>query len=440
MTRHASRFIAALLPDGGAEALREAGLGATWEAVLAQVPPAVLELPEGTRARGASLLVRCREHWARKGELRPAVAATRALYRLKVDRLGADHSDTLVELSTLGQLAHRAGRGEAQIMLEDAWRGLRSGAGGRDIRLAIAAANLGAFYLATGDLVRAEDRYEQAWRIRRQARKGVGPISGRLAEVRLRRGNIQGAVPLLFEAWQRERAANGPDDPRTMARSRLLTRVLLRLERYDSAATVLREQYNADRARGDVEATAGSGHDLGVALDAIGRREEGFRLVEDSVRQTRGLGGPHPELPVRLTTLSRLVYGRGHREEAEGLVREALEAERVLYGDDSVEVALRYAALGRLCIRTERATEGIGWLEPAASLLAAHHGARDPLTVAVVEQLVDVLVTEAEAARSRRDRPYARELLGRAMVYAGSVLSYDHPLMVRADRADPDRH
>ena len=46
-------LIASLLPEDGLEMLREAGVGETWDEVLATVPASVRQLPD-SRARAAT--------------------------------------------------------------------------------------------------------------------------------------------------------------------------------------------------------------------------------------------------------------------------------------------------------------------------------------------------------------------------------------------------
>ena len=53
---------------------------------------------------------------------------------------------------------------------------------------------------------------------------------------------------------------------------------------------------------------------LGMALDRIGRKEQGLRLVEESVRLSRQLGEragrPHPSVANRLTYSGAGSYGQ----------------------------------------------------------------------------------------------------------------------------------
>jgi len=356
-----------------------------------------------------------------------------------MQRLGEEHPDTVIELVMMGILARRAGRADtAEELLNKGWTLLRSVAGGRDIRLAIAAAAYGDLCLVNGDLVKAEQLYRQAYGIRRDiARPTVGHVAGKLAEILIKRGQMKEAIPMLWESFQRERRRLGKQHPQVLGRAQVLTRVLLSAGRYDSAAPVLRDLHNRAKAGGDPESVARTGFELGVALDAIGRKEEGFRLMEDAVRWTRLAGGhgtPHEDLPARLTTFSRMVFERRRQEEAEGMLREALEAETQLFGEGSAEVAMRYVSLGQFCAQTHRPDEAIGWLDPAASMLQSALGARDARTVKATEALVRALLDRSVEVMSRRDAGLARAMRDRAESFGGAVLDFDHPLMVELRR------
>lgn len=439
MDKQIPRLIAGLFADEGQAVLAESGLGDNWHDALAELPADVLVLSEDSRAKGAGALVKARDFYSKTGQLRPAIAFTRGLLRVKMARLGDEHPDTIVELAMLGILARRAGKTEAaQEFLHKAWSTLRSVTNGRDIRLAIAAAAYGDLCLANGDLVQAERLYRQAYGIRKDvARPTIGMVSGKLAEILVRKGEVKEAIPLMWESYQKEKRRLGKDHAQVLARAQVLTRVLISARRFDSAAPLLRDLHNRAKLSGNEDEIAHTAFELGIALDSIGRKEEGFRLMEEAVRWTRRAGtvtDPHEELPTRLTTFSRMVFERRRQEEAEGMLREALEAERRLFGDGSPEVAMRYTSLGQLCVQTGRFDEAIGWLDTSASLLVSSLGGSDPRTQRTTELLVKTLIERSVTLRKQGDRQMSRAMSDRAESFGGQVLRFDHPLMVELRR------
>lgn len=426
----AAANLASLFPDRGAHVLSEAEL-AGWGAVLAGMPAAWLEVGEGSPpVLGERLLANLREHVSQTGNLRAAIALTRALVRRRIASLGEEHPDTLAEIGALGALADRAGKvAEAGQMLERAYTGLRSVAGGRDLRLAVVAVNLAWHHLRMNAPIRAEQCLEQAWRIRQDvAPETTGSVAAQIGELLVRREKPEEAIPYLQDAWERYRDQYGTTDPRTVARARTLAAVLTALEREVEAIPVLRVVHEAALRDDDAEKRAAVQFQLGKALETAGKGEEAWRLVEEAVRWTREHGDPHPELPARLGALSRMQVRRGRPMDAEGLLKEALQADTLLYGPSSPEVAARYANLGVLCIQTGRAHEAIGWLEPAAKLLRGTLGDAHWQTRFAVEALVQLWVEMARTAVKERDHGYAREILMAAQEI-GVGLGEKHRLM-----------
>jgi hypothetical protein len=137
-----------------------------------------------------------------------------------------------------------------------------------------------------------------------------------------------------------------------------------------------------------------------------------------------GEGLPHPNLASRLSTYAGMQLRKGRVGEAEGLLMEALEAERRLFGDSSVDVASRYATLGYFYARQGRTAEAMGWLDPAASLMRSAVGDTHPKTRVVVDYQAGMLIAQVERAAAQRKRDLARELVMRAWTLASPVLGF----------------
>ena len=423
-------MLAALFEDEGAALLEQGGLGPDWSAALAHVPPHVLGVTPGDDM-GLRQLLRLRDFWSSRNDLRPAVAATRGLVDVFARRVGPSHPDTLVELATLGVLADRAGRvEEGGRILEEALERLRPQVSGRDLRLAVVCGHVARSRMNRGEVRGAEEALEIAYRIRTAiAPDTAALVAAQLGEVRLRLGAVSDALPLLKEAYDATVAREGQTSPRTPARAQMLGSVYNQLGRHEQAARVLRPVHTHLRDAPE-ERRAAVAFELGLALSRTGVTEEGLRLVEQSVRWTRAWsqrsGAPHPSLPGRLTMFAQLLNQRARPGDAEGLLMEALDAERQLYGDASPQVAQRYASLGRFIAGQGRVDEAIGWLDPACSLLRSTVGDRDPRTIEAVEAQAGFVLERASRALAARDRELAAGLVLRGFELASAVLGHAH--------------
>jgi tetratricopeptide (TPR) repeat protein len=220
----------------------------------------------------------------------------------------------------------------------------------------------------------------------------------------------------------------GDQNSKTMARAQAYSVILNKLDRHSEAIMPLRQVYSWAKAVGNDDVRASAAFNLGIALDRTGAKEEGWRLVEESVRSTRAMGEgenlPHRQLANRLTTYASMQLSKRRVGEAEGVMMEALEAERRLFGDSSIEVASRYAALGYFYAQLGRTGEAMGWLDPAASLMRSAAGDDDPKTRVIVDYQAGLLIAQVEAANDRRERDLARELVMRAWTLAEPVLGF----------------
>lgn len=429
----AARALEALFPDGGRRLLREAGLEDSWEGLLARIPAKLLT--PGTPA--LVLLGRIRDQLSRAGEGRAAVAMAEARHRNLVEHQGPEHPDTLLELGALGALADRDRRDtEALKLLHEAWSKL-SRAEPDGLRLAVVAGSYGVFLHRVERLDEAERMLRQAWEIRREvAPDTTSLVAAQLGELRLRLGRAMDAVPPLRDAWQGHKKRLGPSHPRTLTRARTLVTALTRIRRLDQAVPVLRELLAQAEAAGDEDQRLELTYDLARALNSAGprHREEAFRLATEVGRLTRARGDD-PDSPAHLTFEAMLLRERGHLTEAEGLLRECLEMERRLYGDASVQVAIRYAMLGHHHAAAGRAQEALGYLDASASMLSTYKGTADSHTRTAAERLVNLLIEEAAKAAARADRKLSIALLRRAGDVARTTLGHGHSLTSEVRRA-----
>ena len=422
--------LAGLFEDRGRSVLAEGGLGASWASALSSVPPEVLDVPVDDD-RALHQLVALRDFWSAQRDLQPAIALTRGLLRIRIERHGSQHPDALVELGALGALAQRSGKlAEGGDLLEKSFNALEQVVGQGDLRLAVVASNLARHWIHAGKLARAESALEIAYRTRKAvAPKTSAMAAAQLGEVKARRNDLDGASPLLKEAWLALRERLGEDHPKTIGRAQAYSLNLIKIERHSEAIVPLRQVYRWARAQKNDDIRALAAFHLGVALDQTGAREEGWRHIEEAIRTTRGLvsadGRPHPKLAERLTTYASMQLRKRRVGEAEGLLLEALESERQVFGDSSMEVASRYATLGTFFARQGRTAEAMGWLDPAASLMRTAAGDDHPKTRRIVDYQAGMLISQVEVAIEKRQRDLARDLVMRAWTLASPVLGFE---------------
>lgn len=426
--------LSALWDDGGASVLQRAGLAGGWEAVVSAIPDVLLVPPADSLHPGQLLLGRLRDLFFQANRLDVAQVLAAALCDVQTETLGSRHVDTLTSRGRLGSILARAGEPEqAAVHLEMAGRGLRAALTEPDLRLAVVATELGRLRHASGDLPGAEQLLRMAYEIRQVVTPDrLGLAAAQLAEVMVEVGHEVEGAELLQTAWETLIAERGEHDRVTVDRARSLGPLWLRLEEHDKGAVVLRSLWAWVADHGDDEERASVQFALGRCLDATGHREEGLRLIEQSIRWTRGWlddeDRPHPELPQRLSIWARLAEDRARPDEAEGYLLEAVEAERLLHGPDSPEVGLRQAAVGDLCYRMRRLDDAIGWMDAGLGLLRTALGDHHDLSKLVAERLVDYMLEKADDCIDvYKDADLGWRYIERARAICADVLGPAHP-------------
>jgi tetratricopeptide (TPR) repeat protein len=417
-----SNRIRARLPDGGTAWLAEIG-HPDPAAVLRKLPDRALAEDDALR-----LLAVLRDLAAQAGDLRVAVGTGRAVVQVLSAERGRDHVDTWFEAAVLGSLLERARAGDEGLRLLEAARAHLEPLG-RDLRVAVAAQHLGAALVRAGRWSEALAPLRRAVELRRAlAPDTQGLAAAQLGELLVKLGRPADALPFLEEAHALALRQEGPSAARTVARAQLLGTTCVAAERYADAARVLRpalQHLPAD----DLDRRASVAFELGLALDRSGAEEEAVRRVDEAVRLTRQLseraGVPHVALANRLGMMAQIHQRRGRGGEAEGLLLEALEAERRLHGDASPEVAAMTAQLGHFCYRVGRADEAVGWMDTATSLVETALGAEHPQTVAMAEAHTALLLEVATASWTA-DPDGARALAERAFEVGSRLLGHVH--------------
>jgi tetratricopeptide (TPR) repeat protein len=413
-----------LLGDRGGTVLDEAGWS-SWETGLAPWRDAFARA-EASRLPGLAVLLAVRERLVEGGQLRPAAALTRGVVALLASRLGEGHPDVLAELAMLGLIADRAGRSErARDLLTEAFDGLvAQGARGRVPAVGL---RLVEVLLRLNDLAEADAVVETAWSWARSEDAGVASRAGLAlarAEVARRSLREHDAIRALGEAWP-ILPAGSPGRARV---AHALGHALAAAERYADALDPLREA-----AAAPAESAAEAAWTLIASLEALGPSEEAVRTLEGALPAARRSEAGRPLLAARLALAARVMGARGRAREVEQLLLEALEAERRVHVEDSVEVALRLSALGRLCLRQGRTGTAVGWLEPAVSTLRRRLPPGDERVRQAAEDLAASLVAEAQQV-AREEPEVASAMVSEVLGRLSAHLPSSHPLLAEARR------
>jgi len=430
------RALVELFADGGSALLSQAGLAPGWDAALAHVPPEVLGVPPGLHT-GLRQLLALRDFWSMRGDLQPALAASRALVELLGERAGSAHVDTLIQLGVLGVLAARAGRQEeGSTFVERALAQLDVAPD--DVRRALVCEYAARVRVLGGDRAGAVAALREAHTIRvRVAPQTADHAGAQLAELLVADGDRAAAVPLFEAAVAAAAARDGARHARTLGRSQHLGAAYNALGRHAEAVVVLRPVVASLPAS---ERRASVAFELGLALHRTGGAAEAARLIEESVRWSRAMqppdGPPHRALSGRLALWAHLQAAAGRPALAEGLLMEALEAARRVFGEDSAQVAERTAGIGHLLAQAGRHQEAIGWLEPACSLLRSTAGDADVRTVSAVEALGEAVLA---CVQGRADVAGVAQMVRGAHRHAGAVLGHAHRVTRGLRDAAPKR-
>ena len=420
--------------DEGADVLSRAGLTPDWGAVLAPIPDVMLAAPSGPEDPGEVLLARMRDLFVQAGHARIGLVLGEELVQVKMDRYGETDRGALMALARLGGMYddHEM-HGDAREALETAMAGLSTDQPTLD--QAMVSEALARHYRATDEPHLAERCLSRAVRLLRiVAPDKLGLVAAQLAELQIEDERDEEAVPNLELAWRTLERVQGADHPQTLDRASLLGPLLNRLDRHEDAVEVMRPLWRHMARSEDLEERAAVAYEFGRALDATGVREEAHRLIEIAVRWSRSAededGLPHPTLPTRLATWARLAEERGRPDEAEGILLEAMEAERNLFGPGSPEVGLRHAAIGDLYYRMGRLDDAVGWFDAGVSLLRSELGDQHEVTGVVAERLVDLLLEKADYSYEvLRDPELGSEFIEQGKWITLDILGPSHPAL-----------
>jgi eukaryotic-like serine/threonine-protein kinase len=210
---------------------------------------------------------------------------------------------------------------------------------------------LGRVYRSLGEYKKAKPLLERALASRRQIlgsrHESVAETARELADVLLAQGDYKQAESLLREAVAIQRAIYGEENAKVAATLNELGDLLYSKGEYAAAGELYRHTLAvARRIRTEPLLVALSLSNLAFILRAQGRLDEAEPMLREALEIRRAeLGQDHPLVPTSLSNLAVLLGEQRKYDEAESLFREALATRRRVLGDEHPEVTLTITGL-----------------------------------------------------------------------------------------------
>ena len=194
-------------------------------------------------------------------------------------------------------------------------------------------------------------------------------------------GNYTQADSLLREALAMRRDVYGPDHPKVATiLGRLGSLTWYNLGNYAAADSFLHEALRIRQAAHD-SAHVGWASDLNNLANLHHRQgeyEEAASYYREAIEMYRRLEGRHPSLATIMSNFAALLRDRGRYAEADTMQSRALAIHRRQAGEESIDVALRMASLGRIRMMRGQLREADSLLVGGIQQLRDFHDAPHP--------------------------------------------------------------
>jgi tetratricopeptide (TPR) repeat protein len=269
------------------------------------------------------------------------------------EKLGPDHSFTLMSVLKLGNLLHTRGQlDEAESLYRRALKGKERTLGPDHSDTLLSVNNLGSLLQTRGQLDEAE--------------------------------------PLLRRALEGEERTLGPDHSVTLASVNNLGSLLHKRGQIDEAEPLYRRALEgSERTLGlDHSSTLKLVDNLGSLLQARGQLDEAEPLYRRALEGSERTLGPDHSLTLRsVNNLASLLRERGQLDEAEPLYRCALEGRKRTLGPDHEETLTSVNNLGVLLCNCNRFEEAEKLLRPNLERFVKTFGSSHPTTLKQIKVL-----------------------------------------------------
>ncbi len=195
---------------------------------------------------------------------------------------------------------------------------------------------------------------------------------------------------------------------RIMQRLRI-ARVLHELARWNESEDQLRTALDEATALGNIKLSAFASNDLGMLLHDTNRTEEAEPLIRRALEIDEAtFGDRHPKVATVLNNLAMLLRDTNRIEEAEPLLRRALEIDEAAFGGQHPKVAIDLNNLAMVLSNTNRAEGAEPLLRRALEIDEAALGDQDPNVAIRMNNLAMLL---RDTNRTEEAEPLLRRTL-----------------------------
>ncbi len=337
------------------------------------------------------------------GDLGPAEKHLNRAYKIRLEKLGKENTETLDTMEALARLYWRQGQyDKAEELFNKTVEGKKKILGPNNKDTLISMNGLAVLYFFQGRYHEARSLYEEMLKI---SRKELGEedattilFRGNLATVYRFQGLYDLAEDMYIKAIEQAKRIFGPTHPDTLYSINGLGTLYLDEGRYTEAEEKLWEayQYELDVLGQEHQDTLSSMNTLGMVYIAQGRFDDAndiLSLAWEIGRTT--LGEDNPTTLSSMNNMALLYSEEGRYGEAESLFLSTLEGRKYLLGEehpDTLETMYNLAILYKKT-NPDRYNEAekllIGTIDGRSKTLGKTH----PKTLESIHALIDLYIT-----------------------------------------------
>jgi serine/threonine protein kinase/tetratricopeptide (TPR) repeat protein len=292
-----------------------------------------------------------------------AITVLERAVKIRREKLGPDHPNTLTSLNNLGLAYQEAGQLDQALPLLKQTVELSTGKLGiRDPRTLTIMNNLAEGYRAAGQLDQALPLLERTLELRKAELGMDHPETlsslNNLALGYMDIGHPDKALRLLEPALGLWKSKQGLDHPETLVSMGNLAIVYLDVGQPNKALPLLEQTVELRKAKLGLDhpETLTSLNNLATGYRAIGQLDKALPLLEQTLRLLRStLGSEHPATLTSMNNLANFYIAARRFEQALPLLEETLELRKAKLGPEHPEtlksmndLALGYRAFGQL--------------------------------------------------------------------------------------------
>ncbi len=209
-------------------------------------------------------------------------------------------------------------------------------------------------------------------------------------------------------------------EERIMQRLRI-ARVLYELARWKESEDQFRSALAEATALANTKLAAMASNNLAMVLHDTNRSEEAEPLMRRALEiDEAAFGEHHPNVAIHLNNLATLLSDTNRAEEAEPLMRRALEIDEAAFGEHHPTVAIHLNNLSMLLRDTNRAEEAEPLIRRALEIDEAAFGEHHPTVAIRLNNLATLLCNTNRAEE-------AEPLIGRALEIDEAAFGEHHP-------------